>query len=40
MRLLLVLLIPIAAFSFWLHRKGEQNEARLSDVAQRSVGVD
>jgi hypothetical protein len=44
MRFLLLLLIPIAAFSFWLHRKGEQNEARLGEVAsavaQRSVGVD
>jgi hypothetical protein len=44
MRFLLVLLIPIAAFSFWIHRKGEQNEARLGEVAsavaQRSVGVD
>jgi hypothetical protein len=44
MRFLLLLLIPIAVFSFWLHRKGEQNEARLGEVAsavaQRSVGVD
>jgi hypothetical protein len=44
MRFVFVLLIPIAAFSFWVHRKAEQNEARLGEVAtaiaQRSVGVD
>jgi hypothetical protein len=44
MRFLLLLIIPIVAFSLWVHRKAEQNEARLGDVAtaiaQRSVGVD
>jgi hypothetical protein len=44
MRFLLVLLIPVVAFSLWEHRKREQNEARLSGVAsaiaQRSVGVE
>jgi hypothetical protein len=43
MRFLLVILIPVVAFSLWEHHKREQNEARLSDVAsaiaQRSVGV-
>jgi hypothetical protein len=43
MRFLLLILIPVAAFSFWVHRKAEQNEARLGEVAsavaQRSVGV-
>ena len=44
MRFLLVILIPVVAFSYWQHRKGEENEARLGEVAsaiaQRSVGVD
>jgi hypothetical protein len=44
MRFLLVILIPVVAFSAWEHRKRGQNEARLGDVAsavaQRSVGVD
>jgi hypothetical protein len=44
MRFLLVILIPVAAFSLWDHHKREENEARLGDVAsaiaQRSVGVD
>ena len=43
MRFLLLILIPVAAFSLWVHRKAEQNEARLGEVAsaiaQRSVGV-
>ncbi|HKH29936.1 MAG TPA: hypothetical protein VKA45_02675, partial [Gaiellaceae bacterium] len=43
MRFLLLLLIPVAAFSLWVHRKAEHNEARLGDVAsaiaQRNVGV-
>jgi hypothetical protein len=44
MRFLLVILIPIVAFSVWEHRKRTQNEARLGEVASalanRSVGVD
>ena len=44
MRFLLVILIPVVAFSAWQHRKDSQNEARLGEVAaaiaQRSVGVD
>jgi hypothetical protein len=44
MRFLLVILIPVVAFSYWQHRKGQENEARLGEVAsaiaQRSVGVD
>jgi hypothetical protein len=43
MRFLLVILIPIVAFSIWQHHKRVENEARLGDVAsaiaQRSVGV-
>jgi hypothetical protein len=43
MRFLLVVLIPVVAFSAWEHRKGAQNEERLGEVAsaiaQRSVGV-
>lgn len=44
MRFLLVILIPVVAFSMWEHHKRGQNEARLGDVAsaiaQRSVDVD
>jgi hypothetical protein len=44
MRFLAVILILVAGLSFWLHRKGKQNEGRLGDVAsgvaQRSVSVD
>jgi hypothetical protein len=44
MRFLLVILIPVVAFSVWEHRKRAQNEARLGEVAsaiaQRSVAVD
>jgi hypothetical protein len=44
MRFLLVILIPVVAFSVWEHHKRGQNEARLgavaSALAQRSVGVD
>jgi hypothetical protein len=44
MRFLLVILIPVVAFSVWQHREGGQNEARLggvaSAIAQRSVAVD
>ncbi|MDP9491515.1 MAG: hypothetical protein M3P42_04840 [Actinomycetota bacterium] len=44
MRFLLVILIPVVAFSVWQHRKGAQNEERLGEVAsaiaQRSVAVD
>jgi hypothetical protein len=44
MRFLAVILIVVAAFSFWLHRTGKQNEARLGEVAsavaQRTVRVD
>jgi hypothetical protein len=44
MRFLLVILIPVIAFSAWEHHKRGQNEARLgavaSSIAQRSVGVD
>jgi hypothetical protein len=43
MRFLLVLLIPVAAFAFWLHHKRVENEERLGEVAsaiaQRTVGV-
>ena len=43
MRFLLVILIPVIAFSVWQHHKGGQNEQRLgevsSSIAQRSVGV-
>jgi hypothetical protein len=44
MRFLLVILIPLVAFSAWQHQKRAQNEERLGEVAsaiaQRSVGVD
>jgi hypothetical protein len=44
MRFLLVILIPVVAFSVWDHHKGGQNESRLGEVAsaiaQRNVGVD
>lgn len=44
MRFLLVILIPVVAFSVWEHRKRTQNEERLGDVAsaiaQRTVGVE
>ena len=44
MRLLLVLIIPVVAFSVWDHHKRGQNETRLGDaasaVARRSVGVE
>lgn len=44
MRFLLVILIPVVAFSTWEHHKRGKNEARLGEVAsaiaQRSVGVD
>jgi hypothetical protein len=43
MRFLLVIIIPVVAFSVWEHRKRTQNEARLGEVAsaiaQRNVGV-
>lgn len=43
MRFLLVILIPVIAFSVWQHHKRGQNEQRLgevaSSIAQRSVGV-
>src|SRR5215211_3621567 len=44
MRILLVIAIPVIAFSLWVHHKRTENEARLGEVAsaiaQRSVGVD
>ena len=44
MRFLLVILIPVVAFSVWEHRERAQNESRLGEVtsaiAQRSVAVD
>jgi hypothetical protein len=44
MRFLLVILLPVAAFSVWEHHKRGENEARLGEVAsaiaQRSVGVE
>jgi hypothetical protein len=44
MRFLLVILIPIVAFSVWEHHKRTENEERLgvvaSAIAQRNVGVD
>jgi hypothetical protein len=43
MRFLLVIVIPVVAFSFWQHHKRVENEKRLAAVAgavaQRSVGV-
>ena len=43
MRFLLVILIPVVAFSIWQHHKLGQNEERLgtvaSAIAQRTVGV-
>jgi hypothetical protein len=43
MRFLLVILIPVVAFSIWQHHKRGENEQRLGEVAsaiaQRSVGV-
>jgi hypothetical protein len=43
MRFLLLILIPVVAFSVWEHHKRTQNEARLgavaSVIAQRNVGV-
>jgi hypothetical protein len=44
MRFLLLIAIPVVAFSLWVHHKRTENEARLGEVAsaiaQRSVGVD
>jgi hypothetical protein len=44
MRFLLVILIPVVAFSVWEHHRHGQNEARLGEVASaianRSVGVE
>jgi hypothetical protein len=43
MRFLLVILIPVVAFSIWQHQKRGENEQRLgvvaSAIAQRTVGV-
>jgi len=43
MRFLLVILIPVVAFSIWQHHKRGENEQRLgvvaSAIAQRTVGV-